>query len=210
VRIAFDVDGVLADTASALACERWLCAGNPGGAIPGDDRADLSTHFGGVENFWESLRELEPGSAAWLDTLAVAQRWHLIFLAVRGESAGASAQVQTQRWLARHGISYPTVLVLPCITPAIAGILELDTLVVATDAWIGGHEQRHTRVMLIDRHVRTDGERTSAQRNTLLLHRMHGRQVQRLDSLASCLAQFEPRSRRARRWLRTQRSAFLG
>src|SRR5206468_1844985 len=52
-----------------------------------------------IEGFWESLKEIEPGAVVRLGKIAADRGWEVIFLTRRPESAGASAQVQSQRWL---------------------------------------------------------------------------------------------------------------
>ena len=71
----------------------------------------LWRHIETVENFWEGLTEIEPGVVKKLASLAAERRWEIIFLTKRPESAGATAQVQTQRWLLSKGFELPSVFV---------------------------------------------------------------------------------------------------
>lgn len=163
LRIAFDLDGVLADMQSALRREAETLFGpRPRGvevrmppeaeedapaeeaeasasaeSEPSVERLQLTArqqrrlwqHVGGVEGFWESLPELEPGSVSRLAALATDRRWEVIFLTQRPNTAGATSQVQSQRWLERHGFSLPSVYVVARSRGRIADALDLDLVV---------------------------------------------------------------------------------
>ncbi len=163
LRIAFDLDGVLADMQSALRREAETLFGarsrvpearpaaDQGEVPPQEDaepgmgvdeepavqrmqltarqRRRLWQHVGDIEGFWESLGELEPGTVARLAALSMEHRWEVIFLTQRPETAGATAQVQTQRWLDRHGFALPSVFVVTRSRGRIAEALDLDLVV---------------------------------------------------------------------------------
>jgi hypothetical protein len=172
LRIAFDLDGVLADMDGALLrhCEALFGevvgqhlaaptadapAGPAGGgeqtgeaSEPGSGAQDgaipqvtsklritsrqgrrLWRHIGTVENFWESLDELEPGGIGRLAALAADRRWEVIFLTRRPRSAGHTSQVQTQRWLEMKGFALPSVYVVQGNRGRIAAALDLDFVV---------------------------------------------------------------------------------
>ncbi len=82
-----------------------------------------------VENFWETLPEIEPGTIGRIAALAERGRWETIFLTKRPSSAGATTQIQTQRWLERYGIKYPSVYVIPGSRGLVAAALTLDVIV---------------------------------------------------------------------------------
>lgn len=86
-------------------------------------------HVETIENFWESLEEIEPGAIARLHELATARRWEIIFLTKRPESAGSIAQVQTQRWLESKGFKLPSVYVVQGSRGRIAAALNLDVVI---------------------------------------------------------------------------------
>jgi hypothetical protein len=86
-------------------------------------------HIGTVENFWEGLKEIEPGAIARLGALAADRRWEVIFLTKRPASGGATAQMQTQRWLESKGFAYPSVYVVQASRGRIAASLELDFVI---------------------------------------------------------------------------------
>jgi hypothetical protein len=152
LRIAFDMDGVLAHMEKELLQQAERVFGEqmarrlrhsvlPAGAdksAPGDEpklrmtsrqHRKLWRHVEGIENFWETLEECEPGIVARIAALAVERRWEIIFLTRRPEGAGATAQVQTQRWLQSKGFPLPSVYVVEASRGRIAAALDLDIVV---------------------------------------------------------------------------------
>jgi hypothetical protein len=89
----------------------------------------LWRHVESIENFWESLSEIEPGSVQRLAAIATDRRWEVIFLTKRPETVGATAQVQTQRWLESRGFTLPSVFVVQRSRGRIAAALGLDIVV---------------------------------------------------------------------------------
>jgi hypothetical protein len=89
----------------------------------------LWRHVRAIENFWEGLDEIEPGVVHQLARLANERRWELIFLTKRPDTAGATAQVQTQRWLEDKGFTLPSVFVVQGSRGRIAAALALDVVV---------------------------------------------------------------------------------
>jgi hypothetical protein len=88
----------------------------------------LWQHIAGIENFWTSLGEVEPGAVARLGVLAAQHRWDLIFLTQRPSSAGDTTQVQSQRWLKAHGFELPSVMVMRGSRGRVASALSLDVV----------------------------------------------------------------------------------
>jgi hypothetical protein len=177
LRIAFDLDGVLADMESELIRQSEALFGEPmthrlkdraAGAsagtnasasvsvTPPDASADpqataeasldnvppllklnmtarqqrrLWGHVESIENFWFALEELEPGVIKRLADTAAQRRWELIFLTKRPETAGLTAQVQSQRWLESKGFPLPSVYVVQGSRGRIAAALGLDIVV---------------------------------------------------------------------------------
>jgi hypothetical protein len=166
LRIAFDLDGVLADMDGELLRQARILFGEavavqhqsaqvaPDDASPAPadqpttDPSDMDAaspittlqlterqlsrlwrHIAMIENFWESLSELEPGAIARLSTLATDRRWEVIFLTKRPETAGATSQVQTQRWLASKGFALPSVFVVQRSRGRVAAALGLDFVI---------------------------------------------------------------------------------
>ena len=84
----------------------------PGFELTAREQSRLWRHVGTLDNFWQSLREIEPGAVKRLAAVAAAHRWEVIFLTKRPASAGATAQVQSQRWLVSNGFDRPSVYVV--------------------------------------------------------------------------------------------------
>jgi hypothetical protein len=161
LRLAFDLDGVLADMEGELVRQadtlfgtslpRPLAAADPlaDKAVEPAPAADAAAaalpvvslpmtarqtrrlwhHVETIENFWESLEEIESGAIARLAAIAAERRWEIIFLTKRPESAGLPAQVQTQRWLESKGFPLPSVYVVRGSRGRIAAALHLDFIV---------------------------------------------------------------------------------
>ena len=89
----------------------------------------LWRHVESIDNFWETLAELEPGAISRLAALAADRRWEIIFLTKRPESAGSIAQVQSQRWLESKGFPLPSVYVVQGSRGRIAAALGLDIVI---------------------------------------------------------------------------------
>lgn len=163
LRIAFDLDGVLADMDSELVRQAELlfgetmtrrleshaaavgeaastAAAEPQSATdnappllqlnmsPRQQRR-LWRHVESIDNFWQNLREIEPGTVQRLAGIASDRRWEVIFLTKRPETVGATAQVQTQRWLESRGFTLPSVYVVQGSRGRIAAALGLDIVV---------------------------------------------------------------------------------
>ena len=89
----------------------------------------LWRHVQAIDGFWEALKETEPGIVSRVAATAIDYRWEVIFLTRRPETAGATAQVQSQRWLEAHGFALPSVFVVPGSRGRIAAALGLDIVV---------------------------------------------------------------------------------
>jgi hypothetical protein len=81
-----------------------------------------------IENFWFSLREIEPGAVARLAQTADTHGWDVLFITTRPSSAGETTQVQSQRWLQVHGFELPSVYVVSGSRGRIATALTLDAV----------------------------------------------------------------------------------
>jgi hypothetical protein len=165
-RIAFDMDGVLADMESELVRQAIALFGDamtrePAERVPDTSAEDpgerdrvagaetsrdetppsvkwkltsqqqrrLWQHVASIGNFWETLDEIEPGTVNRLASIAGDRRWEVIFLTKRPETAGATAQVQSQRWLVSKGFALPSVYVVQASRGRIAAALDLDAVV---------------------------------------------------------------------------------
>jgi len=180
LRIAFDLDGVLADMESVLVRQAevlfgppltrrfledpvdpagplsgaWANGDGPGGhedaaaarwrratgvrldiappfekTMTARQQQALWRHIKGVENFWETLPEVEPGVVGRLARLAAERRWETIFLTTRPETAGSTAQDQSRQWLTSKGFPLPGVFVVRGSRGRLATDLGLDIVV---------------------------------------------------------------------------------
>lgn len=169
LRIAFDLDGVLADMESELVRQAEILFGETmtrrlreraaeaatdeiaatSAAVPEQAREPspddtppllklnmttrqqrrLWQHVETIENFWETLAEIEPGVIARLGAMAAERRWEIIFLTKRPETAGSTSQLQSQRWLESKGFKLPSVYVVQGSRGRIAAALGLDIVI---------------------------------------------------------------------------------
>jgi hypothetical protein len=79
-----------------------------------------------TKNFWESLVELEPGTVRRVQELAHQWRWDILFVTQRPSTAGRTTQLQTQRWLHKHGFYLPAVYTTKGSRGRIAAALTID------------------------------------------------------------------------------------
>jgi len=78
-----------------------------------------------TRNFWETLAEHEPGTVRRLQDIAHQLRWDILFVTQRPSTAGRTTQVQTQRWLHKHGFTHPSVFTTRGSRGRIASALTL-------------------------------------------------------------------------------------
>jgi hypothetical protein len=97
--------------------------------LTGRERRDLWHHVSTIDGFWESLEEIEPGTVERLATIAEERRREIIFLTRRPATAGATAQIQSQRWLEAKEFRLPSVYVVTASRGIIAAGLTLDIVV---------------------------------------------------------------------------------
>ncbi len=83
----------------------------------------------GLDNFWETLAEIESGAIARLAAMAEERRWEVLFVTSRPPSTGRTVQRQSQRWLERHGFPLPSVFVVHGSRGRIAEALDLDVVI---------------------------------------------------------------------------------
>lgn len=153
LRVAFDLDGTIADMDSALQREAERLFGPnvrlrpPGGAhldappsveevdedprevLGGRRLQQLWEHVAGIENFWMTLAEIEPGSVARIAAMRDQHRLEVMFLTQRPDTEGEITQLQTQRWLEAHGFTLPSVFVLRGSRGLAAAALQIDVVV---------------------------------------------------------------------------------
>lgn len=156
LRIACDLDGTLADMDGALQHHAEVLFGrgvelrsgnssleqvmSPEGVETGEvvlkrgkglsDRQmkELWSYVSRIDNFWTTLEEIEPGVIGRFAEMAIANKWEVLFLTQRPASAGETAQRQTQRWLARHGFEYASVMVMQGSRGKVASAMNLHVV----------------------------------------------------------------------------------
>ena len=142
MRIAFDLDGVLADFAGAYGAIARRLLPRPAGSGLGLSEPDAPAGpasprmerriwraIEATENFWTTLEPLEPDLIASIHERAVRHRWDTFFVTQRPATAGDTVQRQTQRWLAAQGFPLPAVIAHRGSRGKLASALELDFLV---------------------------------------------------------------------------------
>ena len=169
LRVAFDMDGTVADMRTVLRQEAERLFGPPalrGDQAPGPrpdparspgpeatlrdatrsaaggvataidelpltprQQGELWERVAAIENFWNTLPEQEPGIITRIAATASARRWEVLFITTRPPSAGDTTQLQTQRWLQRHGFPLPSVFVVQRSRGKLADALQLDAVV---------------------------------------------------------------------------------
>ena len=159
MRIAFDLDGVLADlhtpfTETAIRLfpelDRSAMRGADVASSPADESMENEApgvaamagvpigrrqseavwkHLAGVTDFWEGLAEIESGAIRRLAQLADQRRWDVLFITSRPSSQGLTVQRQSQRWLERMGFKLPSVYVVHGSRGRVAAALNLDVVI---------------------------------------------------------------------------------
>jgi len=160
MRIAFDLDGVLADlhrsfVATALQLFPELDASalsspdagaSPPTGVPGSEppvepddalkrplsqrkRDAVWQHLATVDDFWETLAEIESGAIKRIASIAQERKWEVIFLTSRPYSPGKTVQRQSQVWLDRLGFPMPSLYVVQTSRGKIADALQIDVVV---------------------------------------------------------------------------------
>ena len=152
VRIGFDMDGVLADFATAFRdVEMRLFGGTPtvaaeapeveaqqeeaqaasgsAGQSPREMRRRRDAVWNAIHrtpDFWMTLQPLDPGAVRRIHVLMCRYSWEVFFITQRPATEGQTVQRQTQRWLVGQGFDLPSVLVISGSRGAAAGALRLN------------------------------------------------------------------------------------
>ena len=153
VRIGFDMDGVLADFATAFRdVETRLFGGTPTVAAeapeveaqqeeaqeaaalpPGSRRARCGgaatrcgTRFTARLISGRRCGRSDPGAVRRIHALMIRYRWEVFFITQRPATEGQTVQRQTQRWLVAQGFDLPSVLVISGSRGAAAAAIRLN------------------------------------------------------------------------------------
>src|SRR3954463_3891225 len=153
VRIAFDMDGVLADFAAAIRGGESRLFGPPStvaaetpedeaeheeaqaahaanaGARSREARSRHDAVWNAIPNtldFWTTLAPLDPHAVRRIHEMMLRHRWEVFFITQRPATQGQTVQRQTQQWLSQQGFDLPSVLVIGGSRGAAAAALRLD------------------------------------------------------------------------------------
>jgi hypothetical protein len=152
VRIGFDMDGVLADFATAFReVEIRLFGGAPtvaaeapevearqeeaqeargaAGQTPREMRRRRDAVWNAIHHtpdFWATLKPLDPTAVRRIHELMIRFRWEVFFITQRPATEGQTVQRQTQRWLVEQGFDLPSVLVISGSRGAAAAAIRLN------------------------------------------------------------------------------------
>jgi hypothetical protein len=133
LRVAVDLDGVIADFRSAF---RQVASHVLDRDLDGDDEPMAPTErdrvWGAIartQNWWATIQPYEPDQIARLYGAAREGRWEVVFMTKRPPSGGECVQVQTQWWLEHHGFLLPAVVTVPGSRGELANALRLDLVI---------------------------------------------------------------------------------
>ncbi len=140
LRVAFDVDGVLADfhagfrrTAQAVVGVGLETSEEPEGfAVEHLSSRALRRVWRRIlrtPNWWAKLPPYEPVQIRRLAALSRELKWEVVFITRRPQTAGEPVQFQTQWWLERQGFLLPAVVTVHGSRGELANALRLDLVV---------------------------------------------------------------------------------
>ena len=137
LRVGFDMDGVVADFASAfrdIECDLFGAdttdpapnapeeekeqtpdrTTNPAVSKKGSDRHRRAVwdRIRATPDFWTTLKPTDPVAVRQLHAQMLQCGWEVVFITQRPSTAGETVQRQTQRWLVQQGFDMPSVVVI--------------------------------------------------------------------------------------------------
>ena len=147
MKVGFDMDGVVADFASAFRAVETRLFGSAGptrATEPAEEeerpavseassareerrrREAVWREIRATRDFWTTLPPMQANAVRRIHEMTLAYRWEVFFITQRPATAGDTVQRQTQRWLVAQGFDLPSVLVIAGSRGAAAGALRLD------------------------------------------------------------------------------------
>jgi hypothetical protein len=137
LRVGFDMDGVVADFASAFRDIECHLFGaditDPAPSAPEEEKEhtpDRNTNpaaskkesdrrrravwdrIRAIPDFWTTLKPTDPVAVRQLHAQMLRCGWEVVFITQRPSTAGETVQRQTQRWLVQQGFDMPSVVVI--------------------------------------------------------------------------------------------------
>lgn len=140
LRVAFDLDGVLADFHTAFREAARQVLGSSLEASEAPDTVAIERissralrrvwrHVLRTPNWWAKVPPYEPTQIRRLAALSRERKWEVVFMTRRPETAGEPVQFQTQWWLERQGFLLPAVVTVLGSRGELANALRLDLVV---------------------------------------------------------------------------------
>jgi len=137
LRVGFDMDGVVADFASAfrdIECDLFGADTTDPAPNAADEESeqtlDQNTNpavrakesdrrrravwdrIRATPDFWTTLKPTDPVAVRHLHAQMLRCGWEVVFITQRPSTAGETVQRQTQRWLVQQGFDMPSVVVI--------------------------------------------------------------------------------------------------
>ena len=137
LRVGFDMDGVIADFASAfrdIECDLFGAdTTDPAPNAPEEEKEQMPDRITNpavstkesdrrrraiwdriraTPDFWTTLKPTDPVAVRQLHAHMLRCGWEVVFITQRPSTAGETVQRQTQRWLVQQGFDMPSVVVI--------------------------------------------------------------------------------------------------